>query len=281
MMIFRPCRARKNTASGKNTLVTLCLLFVCVLVHSGSAETKQSAMQRYPPYPNVWYHRLPDPMFEYRYLEVFSMEDGDYLITYDRKTAHHKDGSPVYGGLYFFSGRVVDGLHRNDLVPPKYKLIQGQHQLTLPQGRSIALKNLDPRLPQRCPQSLNYYYAIGNARHGTSEKKSLLYILDRPRTNTVDSLCADTNEVRYSEKVVAIGGELIALPDGGVFIYSNEDGGLVLRFDAQLQTHSPLLKQKFFWVDTNLVSQWRREGNVDYQRMHDEVLRALRKEMTK
>src|SRR5262249_45186297 len=134
MMTFRPCRVRKNTASGKSTLVTFCLLFACVLMHSGWAETKQSAMQQYPPYPYVWYRRLPGPKFEHRYLEVFSMEDGDYLITYDRKITHHKDGSPVYGGLYFFSGRVVDGLHRNNLVPPKYKLIQSQLQLTLPQG---------------------------------------------------------------------------------------------------------------------------------------------------
>jgi hypothetical protein len=209
------------------------------------------------------------------------MEDGDYLITYGNKTTHHKEESLVYGGVYFFSGRVVDGLHRNDLVPPKYKLIQGQLQLTLPQGRSIALKNLDPRLPQRCPQSLNYYYAIDDTRRGTLEKKSLLYILDRPRTDTVDSLCADTNETTYYEKVVAIGGELIALPDGGFFIYGNEDGGLVLRFNAQLQTYSPLLKQKFFWIDTSLVSQWRRKGDVDYQQLHDGVLSALRKEMTK
>ena len=65
---------------------------------------------------------------------------------------------------------------------------------------------------------------------------------------------------------------MIALPDGGIFIYGNEGGGLVLRFDAQLQTHSPLLKKKFFWVDTSARKQWRREGDVDYQQMPDGVL---------
>jgi hypothetical protein len=281
MMAFRLYIARKSIASDKSTLATLCLLLVCVLAHSVWAETKQSAMQKYPPYPDVWHRMLPGPKFEYRSLHFFPVENGDYFIAYTKGTARHKDGSLVYGGLYFFSGWTLDSLHINDLVPPKYQLVQGTIKLTLPQGLSIALKNLDPRLPQRCPQNLNYYYVIDDARRGTSEKRSLLYILDRPRKQKVDPLCADTVETIYYEKVVAIQGELIALPDGGIFIYGNEGGGLVLRFDAQLQTHSPLLKKKLFWVDTSLVSQWRREGDVDYQQMHDGILRTLRKEMTK
>jgi hypothetical protein len=53
----------------------------------------------------------------------------------------------------------------------------------------------------------------------------------------------------------------------------------VLRFDAQLQTHASLLTKKLFGVDTNLVNQWGREDNAEYQKLPYGVLRHLRKEM--
>jgi hypothetical protein len=84
-----------------------------------------------------------------------------------------------------------------------------------------------------------------------------------------------------SVRVCRISGEWIALSDGDICIEGSEDGSFVLRFDAQLQTHSSLLRKKLFWVDTNLVNQWRREDNAEYQKLSYGVLRPLRKELSK
>jgi hypothetical protein len=75
--------------------------------------------------------------------------------------------------------------------------------------------------------------------------------------------------------------EWSALSDGGICIEGSEDGSLVLRFDAKLQAHSSLLRKKLFRVDTNLVNQWKREGNAECQKLPYSVLRPLRKELSK
>lgn len=241
----------------------------------GEAEKAIQTLKRYPPYPDVWHRKIPEPR------EIFPSSlsygrdaDGDITVFYARSpVTRPEDFDRSKGAIRFFSGEHAAGIsfaqYRKDSKPA-----YPQAEIALEGGKTIKRESLDERIPLRCPQQLNSFFVITDT-NGQSVRKSLLYILDRPQQHPIEDRCADTSERRFNAKVVAIQGDFLPIDDG-TFLVKDGEGGVVIRFDANLNTKTPLLGKQLFWVDTMEIQRFRKDGDVNYQAMHDEILTLLR-----
>lgn len=237
---------------------------------------KVSESKSYPPYPNVWLRMVPrNEKGEVPSLSVYSLDNGDFFIQYIYSVINNDHGEEFFSGTsHVLRRRFVGG----ELVPQR---LFGKDVLNLPNGIRITPKSLDPRLPQRCPQILNNYYLI-EYPDGHKERKSLLYLLDKPKTEQVQELCASTNEQTIKEKVVTMYGWLYPLDDRG-FLLVEPLEGVVIRFDGAFHTKANILGKRLFIVDTEKlealkVDRFEAMGYEDepYQKAHDRVLKFVK-----
>lgn len=261
-----------RNGSLKKFLLAISIATVAVVCVADAAPIAK----KYPPYPEVWHRMVPEPRAERLSPTFFRTGEGEYKIVYSRRVIQLNDGARLeHSAIDFFSGAVEKSREMSSLMG-KVPLIQGAVDFAFSSGQKITLKNFDRREPKRCPQSLNHYYLIEHPDGRTAQKKSLLYILDKPRRMEVNERCVDASGEIFDERVNALGGLFVPLDDGGFLL--TDDSGFVLRFDANLQTKSDLLNRKLFWVDTALIEQYRAEHietpNM-YQHMHDKILNYL------
>jgi hypothetical protein len=87
--------------------------------------------------------------------------------------------------------------------------------------------------------------------------KVVFLLLDEPftlPTGSVDgpnrSPKCDAAEQQVTTRVVSLAGEILPLEDGGFLLVSY---GLVIRFDANLNTHTKLLNKKLFVLDSEIL----------------------------
>jgi hypothetical protein len=253
------------------------ILFLFLLILTGPAcagDEASAYAKKYPPYPDVWHRKIPEPREVYpNALSYEKAADGDIVILYARLPVKRpEDVDRSNGAVYFFSGKNFPEISYQHLK--QTKLVRTLKELKLASGKTIKYENLDHRMPLRCPQQLNSYFVITDA-DGKVTRKSLLYILDKPQRYPVQERCVDTLEREFDVKVVAIQSYLLPLDDG-TFLVKDGNAGIVIRFDANLKTKSPLLGRRLFWVDTQEIQRFRREGDVNYQAMHDAILAWLR-----
>lgn len=279
---FRHRTARSCAAALLVAVATL--LFAISAAHAGRYDEVASSVantdvvhlsKKYPPYPDVWHRKIPEPREIYpNALSYGKAVDGDIVILYARLLVKRpEDFGRSKGTIHFFSGD-----HFPDIGYEQYakqtKPIRPPKEVKLTSGTTIRRESLDHRIPLRCPQQLNSYFVITDPK-GQPERKSLLYILDRPHQHPIQERCADTSEQSFDVKVIAIQSNLLLLEDG-TFLVKDGNAGIVIRFDANLKTKSPLLGQQLFWVDTKEIERFRSNGNVNYQAMHDAILARLR-----
>jgi len=251
------------------------LLFLLALTGLACAGDRAPATaKKYPPYPDVWHRKIPEPREIYpNALNYEKAANGDIVILYARLPVKRpEDVNRSKGAIYFFSGESYPEINYQYLM--QTKLVRPQKELRLASGKTIKYEILDHRIPLRCPQQLNSYFVIRDA-DGKVTRKSLLYILDKPQRYTIQERCVDTIEREFDAKVVAIQSYILPLDDG-TFLVKDGNAGIVIRFDANLKTKSPLLGQRLFWVDTQQIQRFIREGNINYQAMHDSILKQLR-----
>lgn len=252
----------------------LIILLLFALPQLSCAETASSE-KKYPPYPDVWHRQIPEPREIYpAALGYRRAPDGDIVIMYARRPVKRpEDFDRSKGTLHFFSGehsREVSFKALQKQTKPAYPKLE----IKLASGKTIKHDSLDHRIPLRCPQELNSYFVITDA-NGQTTRKSLLYILDRPQRHTIQERCADTSERSFDAKVEAIPGEFWLLDDG-TFLVKDGNAGIVVRFDANLKTKSPLFGRQLFWVDPKEIQRFRNNGDVNYQTMHDTIFALLR-----
>jgi len=236
--------------------------------------------QKYPPYPEVWHRIIPIKKSLSKTYDFFQMKNGDYRIAYltggNPKLNWRDPHSFEYGGVSFFGGDVLEHIDRSDVSWSLPNYVPDKLSLTLPNKSKISLiDHLDYRAPRRCPQTLNHYARIDYS-DGRVEKRSLLYLLDEPRTAKIQKRCASTNELSFQEKVVSLQGSYIPLDDGG-FLLSEEFEGLVIRFDANFQTKSDLLGKKLFIVD---LEELQKKTGIpfdmnSYQQSQDDAVKMI------
>ncbi|MDX8386272.1 MAG: hypothetical protein R8M11_07130, partial [Gallionella sp.] len=210
---------------------------------------------------------------------LYHLKNGDYFIEY-AKDYFPAEEKFVYGGINFFSGVVSEEDAINYLRGTLNYTGMGELEIELPNKTRIALKNLDPRLPKRCPQTLNYYYLLEHP-DGRIEKKSLLYLLDKPTIENIKPRCASTIETSVSNSVVSLKGGFIPLDDGGV-LFTDTYEGLVICFDEKFRTKSDLLGKKLFIVNTTELQSMgiNKFEMINYQRNQDktfEFIESLKK----
>lgn len=257
---------------------TLLFLLLITFTSAACAVDSSTAEKKYPPYPEVWHRVMPKPRVAHGLLEFLKTPNNDYLVMYQKnKIASENGASFEDGAIYFFSGRMLHKINIKD-YRSDHKFIRDRLEIRLSDGITIKLDSLDQRGNKRCPQSLYHYFAINYPDSNIAEKKSLLYVLDKPHKRQVNRLCVDTLEKSFKEKIVSIQGLFVPLADGG-FLLSDRHVGLIVRFDSQLNTKSDLINKKLFWIDTNIISQFRKEGDVNYQAMQDYLYDYVRKEM--
>jgi hypothetical protein len=82
----------------------------------------------------------------------------------------------------------------------------------------------------------------------------VFYLLDEPKIweGAYYENC-DESEHRLIVRVKPIQGKILPLDDG-TFLVVNSSGGLIIRFDKDFQTHSPLLNRKIFVFDQDEYS---------------------------
>lgn len=234
-----------------------------------SADGQSSPSQTFPPYPNVWHRFIPSPRLDAGLLDFFRMPNGDYSIVYAKDRSDSIKGRMA--AVEFFGGSTAGPFDIRTLLRKNYAHLYGKTALALPSGARINLESLDPRPVKRCPQDLYHYYRIEYPDGRAAEQKALLYVLDRPRQQEIQPLCADTLERSFTEKVVSVQGLLVPLDDG-TFLLSDRHLGVVLRFDPSFHTKSDLLNRKLFVVDPKLIQHYMTEGSTSYQGMQDGVL---------
>ena len=230
----------------------------------------------YPPYTEVWHRKIPEPREIYpSALHYGKSADGDIVILYARLPVKRpEDRDRSQGTIHFFSGDHFPNIGYKQYAK-QTKPAYPKQEIKLANGKTIKRENLDHRIPLRCPQELNSYFVITDA-NGQSVRKSLLYILDKPQRHTIQERCADTSERSFDAKVEAIQGDFWLLDDG-TFLVKDGNGGIVIRFDPDLKTKSPLFNRQFFWVDPKEIEGFHSNGNVVYQAMHEAILARLRK----
>jgi len=208
------------------------------------------------------------------------MKNGGYRVLYVSRE-NLESNTFERSGIDFFEGNTTEKLDWRSLLfteqgnySPNY--VPDKLSLTLPNKSKISLiDHLDYRAPRRCPQTLNHYARIDYS-DGRVEKRSLLYLLDEPRTAKIQKRCASTNELSFQEKVVSLQGSYIPLDDGG-FLLSEEFEGLVIRFDANFQTKSDLLGKKLFIVD---LEELQKKTGIpfdmnSYQQSQDDAVKMI------
>ena len=262
----------------RKSALTPSLLFAFLAGLSATAcaeEVAPASAKKYPPYPDVWHRQIPEPREVYpAAISYGKAADGDIVVLYARlPVSRPEDFDRSKGTIHFFSGDHFPEIgyerYAKQTKPAYPKL-----EIRLSSGKTIKHESLDHRIPLRCPQQLNSFFVITDAK-GQSVRKSLLYILDKPQPHTIEERCADTSEGSFDAKVVAIQGDLLPLDDG-TFLVKDGVGGVVIRFDANLNTKSPLLGRQLFWVDTDQIQRFQSDNGVNYQAMHDAILALLR-----
>ncbi len=238
---------------------------------------KFGAMQKYPPYPEVWGYghgsAFPVPE-DRRVFGVWKMDNGDYLFVYTKSTQiARKDRSCCdfrYAdeSLQFFSGVRKDISRREiDQLRNKYQSLSDDsyQKLTFSDGSSIERGRTGDSL--NCYTNFPYHM-VKKDKHGkVIARKSLLYLRVWSRVQPLNPFCEDAAGHKYfGQKVGEIGYGFLPLSDDTFVVYDDE--GNFIRFDKDFNSRYPLypfysVGSPMYLVDTHILEEWIKDPSID------------------
>lgn len=242
---------------------------------TGEAKENVSVVKKYPPYPDVWDWAIPSSHRRTQYLRADILASGDVRISYKLKIKKHKSGESNIPdrdsyGITFFDRQPIKP-HEGTILP--------DWGVTLTNGKILESVFDVIRLSKGCFERGDRSFLIKNAQGNLIEKMQLFYLLSEPKRFTVRQDCYDGADFTY--QVEAMRASLVPLKDG-TFLVIDGDHGVVIRFNEQFKTKSALLNQRVFVVDSTSPPfeapggyGSREEGNLDWQRYEDDLLRYL------
>jgi len=249
---------------------------------SAAAKTDTGAVKKYPPYPDVWEMRFP--ILENKQLPAVRnawLDNGDIWLGFvPRGTKKYilVDGIPIhkFKGFTFFSqqgvafdksgeeGKLDDGSIVS-LVKPAPGVNYFPNKAVIKDGSYVSAVSGD--FYGGCYQgpagNTLTRYKSKTTRDQLQPSKAVFLLLDEPLTfptgvewGSNRSPKCDASEQQVTTRVVSLDGEILPLEDGG-FLLLNVSYGWVIRFDANLNTHTKLLNKKLFVLDSGILGATR------------------------
>jgi len=248
-------------------------------VRSGDAKTDGAEPgKQYPPYPDVW--EMQFLLLENKQLPALRnawLNNGDLwlgFVSQERTKRTLLQGIPIneFVGITFFGrqnivfnksgeeaklddGSIVRPVKRTGGVnyfPNKAVLKDGSYV-------SSVSGDFDRGCYQGPAGNTLTRYKSKATRDQLQPSKVVFLLLDEPftfPTGSVDgpnrSPKCDAAEQQVTTRVVSLEGEILPLEDGG-FLLLNTSYGWVIRFDANLKTHTKLLNKKLFVLDSKIL----------------------------
>jgi hypothetical protein len=287
----------------KKILSAFASLLTFLLLIAGTTQAEATS-QKLSGYPNVWEWRPPAGI-EVTWLDVRSLDNGDVLLSYygrkqeKRKSrganGHSVGNKEILFQETFFSREKVTrsvsivSLARGEITAitlsngAEAKIIGGvESSVRLRDGSTI---RPDGGATQSCHyEPWNRYWVRDSAT--VQWTRWIYFVLDTPNVfSTGDpEACPEEYHPKIYQRLDALDGMLMPLSDGTFLAVLKND--LVVRFNAELQTNSPLLNQKLFVIDIDPHEIMRRMsgrqyehdgkyGNYDYRGALDDIHQYL------
>ncbi|MDH5666491.1 MAG: hypothetical protein OEY86_00580 [Nitrospira sp.] len=213
---------------------------------AGDTKKESAVVKKYPPYPDVWEWVAPFPSRMSHRFQADLLPDGEVQLAYQLKSktpTPTEDISPRGETLsvLFFGKQAV--------TPPAN--IDGPRQkrrARLPNGKIIeshaSWSNSD------CFSLYRRYFKVRDHKENELAHKILFYVLDHPEIFVPSGMCEGEpyNAPAFSYRMVTMFGDIVPLEDN-TFLVVDYEHGVALRFDAQLQSKSPLFNRRIFVMD--------------------------------
>lgn len=252
-----------------------------------TAETKQggAVVKKYPPYPDVWDWVTPYPTrMSYR-LQAELLPDGDVQLSYRLKSKTPKPSEDLdpqgeeYSVLFF---------SKQPVPPPKDFYAYVHHQkgrVKLPNGKTVMSSGAWGS-NSGCFSQFGREFTVRGADEQELNRKMLLYMLDRPETFVPSGMCEGEpyRDPSFSYHVTPMVAGLIPLEDN-TFLVVDYEHGVVLRFDEQWQSKSPLLNRRVFILEGQQMQAFIRDKKylkteaegygLIWQRVEDDLYQYL------
>jgi hypothetical protein len=240
------------------------------------AQTASAPLaKQYPPYPDVWELVIPlSKNMRQRGMHGTRMENGDVMIGYV---------SPEK-----IESRIFQAIPGKDLEWRTFFSRQKAEVINAATGETRLDDGTIVR-PVKRPPGVNYFPNIAELKDGShvyaasgefdkgcyqgpgantlfrynkktgdrlQHTKVVFLLLDEPLTIETGSVNGpnrspkcDAAEQQVTTRVVSLAGKILPLEDGGFLFVSY---GVVIRFDASLNTHTELLNKKLFVLDSEI-----------------------------
>lgn len=251
-----------------------------VCASAQSAETAQDSH-----YPNVWYRpiytspRISNPNVSSFYYDTSSQDyDAIYLRDYVEKSAAQGGGVDlIYDSVGFFSGDIQENASNADFAAaPQYGFVRSSYVLTLENGRTISLKNLDSRASGSCPQSVNHYLEMTESDGTISARRSVLYRSPIEARLDISSRCASEIDSHYTRNIGALSGKMVKIKDDDSFLFAGpgarNGANLILRMKTDLTVADECHIPNLLIVDTEEIERFFNFEDGGYQQLQDKVL---------
>lgn len=230
------------------TSIVACLTSVWVeeTAQAGDIKKEAAVVKKYPPYPDVWDWVTPYPT---RMSSRFAAEiqpNGDVQLSYQLKSRSPKPIEDAFPrgeehSVLFFSKRSVS--------PPKdFRASHNKQRVILPNGKII--RSFGGGGGGNCFSEFDRSFMVSDHNEQELTRKRLFYVLDRPETFVPSGMCegASYDDPPFSYRMPTMLADLIPLQDN-TFLVVDYLHGVVIRFDDQWQSKSPLLNRRVFVVD--------------------------------
>lgn len=237
-------------------LLVLLVFSVLLIPLVQAAETTKAdevkhdgaAVKKYPPYPDVWDWVTPFPSrMSYR-LQAELLSNGDVQLSYRLKSRAPKPSEDLEPqgekhSVLFFAKQPVP--------PPKdfYAYIHHhKERVKLPNGTTI--RSSGAWEISNCFHAHSRDFRVHNTDETERGAKVLFFVLDHPTTFVPSGMCEGMpyDDPPFSYRMVSMLGGLIPLEDN-TFLVVDYEHGVVIRFDEQWQSKSPLLNRRIFIMD--------------------------------
>lgn len=245
---------------------------------TGAANMDVNATEKkFPPYPDVW--EMQFPLLENKQLPALRnawLNNGDLwlgFVSQKRTERTLLQGIPIneFTGITFFGRKNIVFNKSGE----EAKLDDGSIVRTVKQAPGVNyfpnkavlkdgsyVSSVSGDFYRGCYQgpagnTLTRYKSKAT-RDQLQPSKVVFLLLDEPftfPTGSVDgpnrSAACDAAEQQVTTRVVSLEGEILPLEDGG-FLLLDTGYGWVIRFDANLNTHTKLLNKKLFVLDSEI-----------------------------
>lgn len=222
------------------------IVFADGVVQNSEAQKEARTVKKYPPYPDVWDWITPFPSRTSYRFQAELLPDGDVQLSYQLKSKSPKPTEDVIPRGEEYSFLFFD---KQSLSPLKdFPARHNKWRVRLPSGKIIL--NPGSGGGGNCFHLFDRVFTVHDREANELAHKVLFYVLDHPETFVPSGMCEGMpyDDPPFSYRMVTMLGDLIPLEDN-TFLVVDFEHGVVIRFDEQWQSKSPLLNHRIFIMD--------------------------------